>query len=54
MEIKNIKNEFDLEPFFSLSHDYLCIAGYDGYFRKINPAFVKLMGYTQEELFANP
>ena len=54
MERKNIKNEFDLEPFFSLSHDYLCIAGYDGYFRKINPAFVKLMGYTQEELFANP
>jgi len=53
MDVKIIESEFDLEPFFSLSHDYLCIAGYDGYFRKINPAFVKLMGYTREELFAN-
>ncbi|WP_282016973.1 sensor histidine kinase [Salegentibacter mishustinae] len=54
MDVKIIEGELDLEPFFSLSHDYLCIAGYDGYFRKINPAFVKLMGYTREELFANP
>lgn len=54
MEIKDTAYEFDLEPFFSQSHDYLCIAGYDGYFRKINPAFIKLMGYTQEELFAQP
>ncbi|WP_232764132.1 PAS domain-containing sensor histidine kinase [Salegentibacter salinarum] len=52
--MKNIDNEFDLEPFFSRSHDYLCIAGFDGYFRKINPAFIKLMGYTREELFASP
>ena len=54
MEITAIETEFDLEPFFSQSHDYLCIAGYDGYFRKINPAFIKLMGYTREELFASP
>ncbi|WP_051935812.1 PAS domain S-box protein [Salegentibacter sp. Hel_I_6] len=54
MDIKSIESEFDLEPFFSLSHDYLYIAGFDGYFRKINPAFVKLMGYTREELFSNP
>ncbi len=44
----------DLELFFSLSHDFLCIAGFDGYFRKINHEFIKLMGYTQEELFAHP
>lgn len=54
MDVKNIDTDFDLEPFFSLSHDYLCIAGFDGFFRKINPAFIKLMGYTREELFANP
>ncbi|MGY5851461.1 PAS domain-containing protein [Salegentibacter sp. F14] len=48
------KTELDLEPFFSLSHDFLCIAGFDGYFRKINPAFINLMGYTEEELFSHP
>ena len=46
--------DLDLELFFSLSHDFLCIAGFDGYFRKINPAFINLMGYTEEELFSHP
>ncbi|HET8886222.1 MAG TPA: PAS domain-containing sensor histidine kinase [Salinimicrobium sp.] len=48
------ERNIDLEPFFSLSHDNLCIAGYDGFFRMVNPAFIKLMGYSREELLAVP
>lgn len=49
-----IEETFKLEPFFELSHDLLCIAGYDGYFKKVNPAFKKLLGYSDEVLFSRP
>jgi len=43
-----------LEIFFDISPDLFCIAGYDGYFKRINPAVSSLLGYTKEELFSCP
>ncbi len=34
---------YSLETFFEVSRDLLCIAGYDGYFKKINPALIHLL-----------
>lgn len=44
----------DLEQFFYVSQDFMCIAGNDGYFKKVNPAFSQALGYTEQELTAVP
>ena len=54
MEKLTSHKTFDLEYFLQLAPDLICIAGFDGYFKKINPAVSKTLGYTAEELYAIP
>ena len=44
----------ELDRFFSLSLDLLCIAGTDGRFRRVNPAWELTLGWTAEDLTAIP
>ncbi len=42
------------DRFFSLSNDLLCVATFDGYFTTLNEVWEKTLGFTREELMAEP
>lgn len=51
------RTKFDLtvfKQFFELSHDLMCVAGVDGYFKLVNPSFVELLGFSESELLGSP
>ena len=44
----------DTEAFFELSLDHLCVAGLDGYFKRVNPSWTRTLGWTADELLSRP
>jgi diguanylate cyclase (GGDEF)-like protein/PAS domain S-box-containing protein len=42
------------ETFFRVSLDMLALAGLDGYFTRLNPAWEKTLGFTTKELMSKP
>ncbi|HUG03692.1 MAG TPA: PAS domain S-box protein, partial [Steroidobacteraceae bacterium] len=46
--------ELQLDRFFNLALDMLCIASNEGYFTRVNPALCNALGWTADELTTRP
>ena len=51
-ERKRAVNEVD--SVFRLSFDLICIASTDGYFKRVNPSFTRVLGWSAEDLLGQP
>jgi len=52
--VERKRAEDELRTLFRMSRDLLCIAGFDGYFRRLNPAWEETLGYPIQELMSRP
>ncbi len=47
-------NERNLDPFYALSRELLCIADVDGCLRRVNPTWEETLGWTIDDLAGKP
>jgi PAS domain S-box-containing protein len=48
------REDLERDRLFELSLDLLCVCGFDGIFRQVNPAFERVLGYGSGELTTRP
>ncbi|GAB3026907.1 PAS domain S-box protein [Bowmanella dokdonensis] len=48
------KSQRELQNFFDLSSNLLCIANTRGYFERINKAFIRVLGFSEAEMLTLP
>jgi PAS domain S-box-containing protein len=48
------KSEEEIERIFNMTDYMICIAGLNGYFKRINSSFEQILGYSSEELLNKP
>ncbi len=46
--------QVELDHFFDLSLDMLCVADFDYHFTRVNPAWTRTLGYAAEEMLRKP
>ena len=51
---EELRTKEERERILNLSQDLICIAGMDGYFKYVNPAWEKTLGYSTEQLLRQP
>lgn len=51
---ESVKDEYEMLALFEMTPDLVCIAGRNGYFKKINPAVSRTLQYDPEELYSRP
>ncbi|MEX2608876.1 MAG: PAS domain S-box protein [Gemmatimonadota bacterium] len=44
----------ELDGFFAISRDLFCFLDFNGYFRRLNPAWERTLGFTRQELMSRP
>lgn len=61
-ELESEPREFSVTPeadmfsdeFFEMSLDNVCVAGFDGYFKRVNKSWSRTLGWSTEELLSRP
>lgn len=51
---RRVAAEQERDRFFDLAQDMLCVASTEGYFQRVNPAFSRILGWSQSEMMSRP